>query len=631
MSNFTAQITDSNVISELPDVSILGGLYDDTATPSSMASSFNSVSIRKKFQALLGFKLSEESKTSLYESLKQSYIDYETNLGNDVSVEGDAIFVNNRLVAIYIDGFADGLFTDQTFADAFFSTEVMDVIFTSNDESFIEALISVGNFWDTLFSYPDTLSHIETNYFSQLKNAYKTSEVAYVKYVTKKASLTTGKYKDIKFLSEDAVAMEAISSTPDAYTIERDSKFGIQSRLMFMFNDNDIENIANLDDNIDRLENDASLRMVVVDFDAVQALPVDSKMRKYVIDNDGRFGAIISEKLNLETAVSLSNILYDSSLKSAKESFVKDNSLVDLMFESELYNVFYDVFYDAFMSVSTVNQRFAFNVDLANSVATAFYTTRTFGVKSLSVSLSGITETTSGVVSSIDSPQVITVPYGFNGSDFMGVKVDRDIYFNNSSSYNLYDEFVGGKFSSVIGASGHIVGIQTDGKFVSSKFLANLNLSTETVQNIMVTSESVIIKTAETMHGFGNLGEDTAAVVNSLIVNKDSIIKATMFNDKVIALLDTGSVSIVDEDGIQDEIISETADIIVVQEKLIVLKSDGSLVEVKADGTVSDIATDVSTLEYAQDAVIVKIGGNDRAVFNSGDQWVVYDFNVNAL
>jgi hypothetical protein len=635
MPTFTTQITDANVIAELPDVSILAALYDDALTLSEVEAAMSSVSFRKKLQSILEFKLSDASKDSMYAALKTSYIAYEQGQGSTVVESGGNVFVNDRLVAFSVDGFASGVFEDTTFADMFFTESVMDVIFTSGDESFITALISVPNFWDKLLAKDTVTQHVEDTYGDIISDATKNVECAYTKYVTFKAGLDFNKYKDILYLAEDSPAMDTIVTVPEAKAIESASKFGMQARLMYVFNTTDMDAIANSQDNIDRLASDASLRNVVVDFDSISVLPIGSLMRNFVINNDGYFGAITSERLGLETTISMSNLFYDNTYSDERELFAQDYDLVTLLFESNLYQNFKQQFYDAFTALNVADQKFSFKVNSSTGTLTGHYTTHEFDAKKLALSLSSFSETKAAAISNVTTAEkVFFTPYTFIDESIIAVQIDHGVEFTNPDNYNLYDEFSTGKFNTVLGANGHLVGIMNDGKVISSKFVIDLNLSTETVEKIDTCENSVFIKTQETFHAYGNLGADKAAIVNNLIINKDDLVNAVEFSGSVLALGTDGEVKIVDGNGISAYSAASGITVVemwLIDGRLVVLDNAGLLKEIKADSTVVDIAANVTNITYGQDALVLRVSGQERAVFNYGGQWLVYDFNVNAL
>jgi hypothetical protein len=635
MGTFTTQITDANIVSELPDVSILGSLYDDATTSAELVATFASVSFRKKFQTLLKFKMSDTSRDSLIAALRQSYIDYETANGKTVTESGGNIFVNDRLVALDIDGFADGLFVDQTFADAFFVPDVMDAIFGSGDEAFIDDIVNVGNFWNKLLSYSDAIAHMEATYPEVVTKATEESEYAYVKYVTYKAGLDFEKYKSIEYLAEDSAAMDTISIVQESKVVERASKFGIMSRLMYVFAQTDINDIAESQDNIDELNNDPQLRAIVVDFDSLSILPADSLMRKYILDNDGRFGAIVSERLNIETTVTMSNLFYDESFSDEKDAFVRDEKLVSYLFESALYPNFRDSFYEAFTRINSTGQEWSFKVNQATNTLVAHTVDTTFAAKKLSLSLDSFTQTKLGSVSDAAGlDTTLFVPYTFVDETVLAVNLSHEAVFTNADNYNLYNEFVDRKFETVVGANGHIMGITADGDVVSSKFLSSLNLSTEDIENIMITEDNIFIKTQQTFHAIGNLGEDKNDIVNNLIVNKDDIQKAVFFAGNVLGLGTDGAIKIIAAGGLSNYSATDgivVTDMSVIDGRLVILDDAGVLSEVKTDGSTLSISTDVADMVYSQDAIVCTISGTKLAVFNSGSQWLIYDYKVNQI
>jgi len=635
MPSFNTQITDAAVIGELPDVSILAGLYADDLTQESLTSSMNSVSFRKKFQALLEFRLSESSRETMYDSLRAGYIQFETDNGRTVTESGGNVFVDDRLVAFTVDGFADGLFEDQTFAALFFTQPTIDAIFGSGDESFIDALVSIGNFWDKLLSEETLKEHFETTYGDLIAVLAKTKELAYVKIVASKADLDFQKYKNIQYLAEDSPAMDAISGTPEAKAIEQDSQFGVLSRLMYVFNTADIAALADDDDNIAALEADPALRAMITDIDTVLALPIGSKMRNFIVNNDGYFGAIVAERLSIETNISLSNIFYDETYSAEKSAFVQDEDLVGLLFESSLYTNFQQQFYLAFTALNVSAQKFSFKINEGANTLVAHYVNSAFEAKKLALSLDGFTETKAGSVSTVSTDKrVFFTPYTFIDGTLLAVQLDHGIEFTNPDNYNLYNELSSDKFNTVVGGKGHILAIAGDGRVASSKFLTDLNLSSENIQNISVSENNAFIKTAETFHSIGNLGADKTNIISTLITNKDSLVKAMFFNGQVIGLSTDNKLQIVAGAGISDFSAASSLtveDAFVIAGKLVVLSTDGTLSEIKADNTIVSIASGVADAVYSQDAIVCTVAGVERAIFANSGSWLTYDFNVNAI
>ena len=286
----------------------------------------------------------------------------------------------------------------------------------------------------------------------------------------------------------------------------------------------------------------------------------------------------------------MSNLFYDDTYISERQDFAQDYALVTLLFESDLYQNFKQQFYDAFTSLNVADQAFSFKVNETAGTLTGHYTTHEFDAKKLSLALSGFTETKAAAISNVATAEkVFFAPYTFIDESILAVQVDHGVEFTNADNYNLYDEFSTGKFDTVIGANGHVLGITSAGKVISSKFVIDLNLSTETIQSIDIAEDSVFIKTAETFHGYGNLGVDKAAIINNLIVNKDDLSKAVGFNSTVLALGTDGEVKIVDGNGVSAYSAASGLTVIdmnVVNGKLTILTNDGLLKEIKGDSTV---------------------------------------------
>ena len=635
MASFTTQITDAKIIAELPDVSILSSIYDDKLTKDEMISSMNSVSFRKKFQTLLEFKLSDASKATMLSTLEDGYSKFETAAGKTVTVKNGNTFVDDRLVAFTVDGFADGLFEDASFAALFFTSDVIDVIFGSDDKSFISALTSVSNFWDKLFADSDLAKHFETTYPKLITSLVKENEIAYVKIVTNKAGLDVQKYKDIKYLAEDTGAMDAIYVTTEARDIEKNSKFGSTARLMYIFNKTDIAGIASDEANVDALKKDTALRNAILNIDTVLVLPIGSKMREYILGSDRNFGIVISGRLNIETNISLTNLFFDETYADYLIKFVQDKDLVNLIFESSLYTNVKEQFYNAFMKLNTLSQKFSFKINEDTKTFSAHYATSEFKARKLTLSLDSFTETKAGSVSDVKTKErVFYAPYTFIDSSMLAVRVDHEVEFDNPDNYNLYSELLDDSFNTIVGGNGHIIGMTTKGKIVSSKFVVDLNLSTEHIEDISVTENNAFIRTTETFHSIGNLGADKADIIKNLISNKDDLFKALYFNGQVLALKNDNTIQIVGKDGISAFAAASkiaVTNMFAIAGKLIVLAKDGTLSEIKKDNTIVSINTKVADIIYSQDAIVCTVDGKERAIFSSNGTWMTYDFNVNTL
>jgi hypothetical protein len=629
-------ITDPVIISELPDVSILEYLHGDSLTQSDIETAMSSVVIRKKLQTLLEFELSDSAKDTLKDALKDSYIAYERNNGNHVDVRDEKVFVNNRLVSFSVDGFASGVFGNETFSNLFFTESVIDIIFTSQDKSFIDALIRVPVFWDKLFSTDAAIAHMEDAYGDIIHDAVNRVECAYVKYVAYKAGLDFNKYRDIEYLIEDSSAMDIIATTEAAKAVEEGSRIGLRARLMHTFGSIDLDAIADSEDNIDKISNDPALRSIVVNFDTVSMLPDGSPMKNFVINNDGYFGAIASERLNIDTSISLSNIFFDDTYLDERDAFTQDYKLTSLLLNSTLYPNFKSRFYESFMSAAPMDTKLTFAVDDSAATLVGHYTTEDFTVRKMSLSLSSFTETSAAAISDVSTPdRVYCVPYTFSDESVVGLQLDHTVMFSNADNYNLYDEFSSGQFDIVIGANGHLVGVKKDGTVVSSKFVTDLKLpSLNAIEAFDVCENSVFIK-AESYYVYGNLDDTPSDIAGTLTTNIENIVNAVQFSDRVLVLGKDGEVKYVDGDellsyepasGISVKIMG------VLKGRLVVLDDTGALKEIKSDGTVVDILSNVVYFMYGQDAYIVTTSDDEnRAVFNHDDQWFVYDYGVNGL
>ncbi len=635
MAQFTTPITNTTITDSLPDLSILVTLYDLGLTLPSLVSNMEDVSFRKKLQTLLEFKFDEPTSAALLAELKASYITYAEGLGGVVTESNGNLYVDGKLTTLYADEFADGVFENDNLATHFFTTEVMDATLGSGDVSFINAMLAVSNFWDKLLAQPAVVTHIETTYDSILMERVNTEEIPYVKYVAYLAGLDFTRYKDILFLAEDASGMETISSVPAAKLVEDGAKYGAIGRMIYAFGNSSIDVIANDQDKVDLLAADSSLRGIVVDLDVVKILPVDSLMRDYVLDNDSYFGVITSDKLNIPSSIHMSNLFFDETYSSYLDDFVQDDLLVDFLLQSALYPTFSTKFYNAFTSLGTVAQKYSIYVNEVTNSVSISYSTMTFEAKQISLSLDSFTETKVGNVLSLGlSEYIFFTPYTFDDSSIFGVSIYRDAVLSNPLNYNLYGEFEGVSIASLVGGSGHLLGISGEGIVVSSKFVSDIDLSAEEILTMSVMGDNAFIKTDTSIHVIGNLGIDKADITNVLDVNKATIDKVVYFNGDVLALEDDGSVSSVDATQMTafSPLSAVTVvDMFVILERLVILDDAGDLIEITAGGSTVAIESLVTDPTYSQGGLICNVSGAERAIFNNSGTWLTYDMAVNTL
>lgn len=635
MPQFTTPITNTTITDALPDLSILVTLYDAGLTLPSLVANMEDVSFRKKLQTLLEFEFDEATSAALLSELKASYIVYAEGLGGIVTESNGNLYVDGKLTTLYADEFSDGVFENATLSALFFTTDVMDAVLSSGDESFINAMMGVSNFWDKLLAQTLVVTHIETTYNAILMERVNTQEIPYVKYVAYLAGLDFTRYKDILFLAEDASGMETISATPAAKAVEDDAKYGAMGRMIYAFGNSSIEVIAADQSKVDLLSADASLRSIVVDLDVVKILPEGSLMRDYVLDNDSYFGAIASDRLSIPGSINMSNLFFDETYSAYLDGFVQDDLLVDFLLQSELYPTFSTKFYDAFTSLGTAAQEYSMYVNEATQTLTISYANKSFEAKQLSLSLASFTETKVGNVLALGlSEYIFFTPYTFDDASIFGVSIYRDAVLSNPLNYNLYGEFDGVSLASLTGGSGHLMGIDGDGIVVSSKFVTSIDLSAEEILAISVMSDNAFIKTDTNIHVIGNLGIDKADITNVLNVNKASINKVVYFNSEVLALDNLGVVSSVDATQLTTfsplSAVTVT-DIFIISGKLVVLGDTGSLIEITAAGSSNAIASTVTNPKYAQGGLVCDVAGAERAIFNNSGTWLVYDMAVNTL
>ncbi len=635
MANFTTPITNTTITDALPDLSVLVTLYDEALTLPDLVSNMEDVSFRKKLQTLLEFTFDGPTQAALLAELRASYITYAEGEGGVVTESEGNLYVDGKLTTLYADEFSDGVFENATLANHFFTTDVMDAILGSGDESFIDAMLAVSNFWDKLLVQTAVVTHIETTYSSLLMSYVNTEEIPYIKYVSYLAGLDFTRYKDILFLAEDASGMETISSVPAAKAVEDDAKYGAIGRMVYAFGNSSIEVIAADQDKIDLLVSDSSLRSIVVDLDVVKILPIGSLMRDFVLDNDSYFGAITSDKLSIPAVINMSNLFFDETYSAYLDAFVQDDLLIDFLLESSLYPTFSNKFYDAFISLGSVEQQYSIYVNEGSNSLTISYANNVFEARQLTLSLDAFTETKVGTVDDLSlSEPIFFSPYTFNDDSIFGVSIHRDAVLSNPLNYNLYGEFADVDIAYLGGGSGHLLGISGSGDVISSKFVSALNISAETVSTISIMLDNAFIKTDTAIHVVGNLGIDKADIMNVLDTNKATIDKVVYFDGEVLALGNTGDVSSVDASTMTafSPLSAVTVeDMFVISGKLVVLNDAGDLIEITTEGSTNAVESNVTTPIYSQGGLICNVSGVERVVFNNSGTWLTYDMAVNTL
>lgn len=628
MADFTTQITDPQVIKELPDVSILNTLYNPDLTTEQLQSLLNAVSFRKKLQTLFEFKFSDSAKEIIYNKLNSAYEQYEQNQGNTVTYTNGLMFVNGRAVSTEFGTFASGIFSEDHFAGLFISNAIMDIVFNSNDDSFTASVLAIPKFWDRLLSNADVFQYVQDNYGDILMESVKNTEISYVKYMANLIGLDFTKYNHIVNLAEDSAAMQGIWVDDAAKAIEKDSTYGIAARLMYVFGESDISNIENSQDAIDRIKNDTGLENFIIDIKVLRLLSTDSLLAKYIIDHDGRFGALASDVLNAPVALSISNIFYDENYKDVLAAFVRNDELVKYFLKSSLYPTFKDIFFNAFIATVKNVQKYTAKITSDNELLIS-YIDKTFSIKTLTTALSDFSETKAGTAGNIaTSKGVFKIPKIFNDNSMMAISIDREVLFTNSNNELLYDEFLDKKMDDVTSNGNHILGITTNGDVISSKFVADINLSNEEVEKVMVYDDAAFIKTDTTVYSIGNFGSDANSIKEQIATNKDAFTTIGKAYGKILAV-SSGNLKEVTKDGfvaygnLDDGIVK---DIFVVNGMLIILDNSGNLFEYKEDLSTVDVASNVIDIQNAQDALLVKFADNNRLVFKYNGAWLTYDY-----
>jgi len=633
MANYVTNIKNPEIIASLPDISILADLFDEGLTTDGLKGRLNSVSFRKKLQTILSFKMSDTVRELLSSQLRTGYIQLKRDEGCKVEIIDKAIFVDDKLITYSIDSFADGIFADDSFSALFFTPEVIDVVLSSKDNSFIESVLKVGNFWNRAVEVENLIAHLEENHLEVITPYIETLEVPYVKYVCYKAGLEVPRYRDISFIIEDSHAMDAIALVPAAVAVERASQYGISARILYSFGKQSLDEVSDSEDVLSLIKKDSALRSIVVDFNAVQALKEGSIIERYILNNDIHFGHIVSEKLKIETSIKMSNLFFDETYAEELKLFIGDDRLVEMLFRSNLYPTFASVFFEVFSGLNISGQQFSMMVDDTNGTLSMSYATREFNARQLQVSLDSFSETKASSIVDVETEKrVFFVPYTFSDKTVLATQTSHKVELTNPNNYNLYGEFAEDRFNTLIGSDGHIFGIQSDGKVVSSRFSISLNLSSENILSISVLPQNVFIITEETIHAFGNFGEDKEDIIQNVIVNKDDILGLTYFRGAVIALKNDHTLVTVTKDDLVPFLEDvKVLDLMVIRDKLLLLKEDGVLIEWQDEETVVEIASDITAITYSQMGIVATIVEEERAIFNYEDSWLVYDFNVNNL
>jgi len=627
MSDFTTQITNPAVIGELPDVSILNTLHRDDLTGAELQALLNSVSFRKKLQTLFEFKFSDAARDLIEADLRAAHDTFEVDQGNTVTYTNGIMFVNGRAISSDFGTFASGIFSDETFATLFISESIMDIVFGANDETFTAATLAIPKFWDRLLANDTVYQYVLTTYSEIIMASVKTTEVSYVKYISNGIGLDFTRYKHAINLAEDGSAMEAIWIDAPSKDVESDSAYGVTARLMYVFGSADIAEIENSTDAMAKITNDPALQQFVVDIDVVRQLDPASLVAKFVVDHDGRFGTMASTMLEASVALNISNIFYDNEYSDVLSAFVRNDELVAYFMGSTLYATFANRFYDAFIQTVNNVQRYAVRVTSSEELFIA-YNNRSFAAKSLITALAGFTETKAGSSANITTADgMFKIPKIFSDNSIMGINLDRSIEFTNSGNELVFNEFASVKIDDVTSNGDHVFGIDQNGNIISSKFVTDLNLSTETVEQVLVYDNSAFVITAETIHSIGNIGSDTNAIRNRIIIEKDAIDTIVEAHGKILAVV-AGDLKEVTNDalvgygGLDAGIVSE---IYSVDGALVIVDTAGNMFELNADLTTDAIATDVSATQQAQDGLFTKIAGADRIVFKFNDAWLTYN------
>jgi len=562
MSNvYTVQITDSTILSKLPDTSILQIIHTDNITADDIKSFFDSYVNRKKIQYILEFGLDDDIRKELLQKLKDAFLANQPKDAHIQQISDSEIVVNNKVYFLEIAPTGNLVFAHQKFNDIFFTEDVLKYVFGINDEKFEDALFKTPAFWDELLSREDVYQKFKEDEPAKFVRAYQISEVALVKIALKEAQLEIyDSYESVKELAQNDLIVSTLRDNENSNTILNDSYYGHLLKLENVFEVDSLDAFESMKD--EDFKDKLGKYKEAVDAVSSVKLAATELNQKFKIQrifslistSDALLGTAIAKEVHSNAKFSFSQLLNTDSLQNERNAALSKENVLEVVSKSRiiflgdnaskyiegisnisaLKRVPFVKKGDNKVEVFDVNDNFDLN---RFEIVFPDGSSKTFDVKGNKIA--------SRTIQAFLIKKVSNYEAGYIG-------FDRKPMFTEGTLQASYDEV-----TQIIASYGnyhndHFVLIDTNGNVFDNKFYTEekINPTQESVINI---TDNIVVFNADKLLVLGDVQNAQDLEINDTIKANAKDIKA-IFTDgsNVYAILNDSSVKLLTKSEMQD-------------------------------------------------------------------------------
>jgi len=563
METITTQITDENIIYELPDISIVDILYNENSTVDTFKQFFNNSLTRKKFQSLLEYKVDNNVLTSLRQKLAQAFVDQynadeNKEEGTSASLKDNNVVikkgdVEQSLYIVNINKFGNGIFTNSHFTDTFFTTDVLDEIFNQKDKYFNLALFRIEKFWDILLTNDDLLNHFIETYPNEFRSAYMESEIGYVKIAIKKAGLSIfDKFSSVKLLASRVSVFTEILSSDESERITKESPFGVKAEVLYYGGFETIADTLQSSDMVTKVDEDDELRKAIEhtsilteggDAPTYNTAPVNTK----ILSNPKYIGELIFNTFNENAdGVTYTQIIYNSDYNDIFKKMLTDKTLSEIVLSSSLTDSINVDVVDKIRKISGIKSNvMTYKTD--DNKFNIVFTDKNKTLKQSTLSFPDASSTNfkincSPVNDNYTNKSVSLSPVYINANNCGALRYFRTIFFSDDSLENMFPEFVQKIFTQVYGMGTHLYSIDLHGKIYSNKFGLN-NVNVGDIKNVRFKEDLILVEGSDSVYATGKFNYNEKDIVSTITTKKDDIKDLYIVDHSVIAIGNDNSVN----------------------------------------------------------------------------------------
>lgn len=562
MSNvYTVQITDTNILSKLPDTSILQIIHTDNITADDVKRFFDSYVNRKKIQYILEFGLDEDVRKELLQKLKEAFLANQPKDANIQQISDSEIIVDGKVYFLEIAPTGNLVFAHQKFNEVFFSEEVLKYVFGINDIKFEDALFKTPAFWDELLSRNDVYQKFKEDEPEKFVRAYQTSEVALVKIALKEAQLEIyDSYETIKELAQNDLIVGTLRDNDNSNSVLNDSYYGHLLKLENVFEVDSLESFESMkeEDYKDKL---GKYKEAV---DAVTSIKLATKE----IDNnfqtkrvftlislsDALLGAAIGKEVHSKIKFSLTQLLNTDSLTNERNAALSKENVLKIVAQSGIVFLGENPtkYTESISAISGLEVK-PFVKSTDNKVE-IFDISDNFELKRYDVVFPDNTSKTFDVNGSKLKDRVIQAFLIKKVSNYEAgyIGFDRKPDFTEQSLKASYNEV-----TKVLASYGnyhndHFVLIDKEGVIFDNKYYTEERVKVDRNSNVNIT-DNIVVFDADKIMVLGDVENAQDLEINKTITNNAKDIKS-IFTDgsKVYAILNDGSVKLITKENLTD-------------------------------------------------------------------------------